>query len=116
VIRSGHPAGDDQEGIMDIGIQIVWWIGLIVALLMTLAILKGAFQIIHVLRDILHLSEYTQRAASGILDNLSEVRQMDSLHQPAHNLHLAAASLNVAAEEIENQLKTFSERFPRKGG
>jgi anaerobic ribonucleoside-triphosphate reductase len=100
---------------METGIQIVWWIGLIIALIMTLAILKGAFQIVNVLKDIYQLSEVTLTAAAGIRSNLSSVRQMDALHIPAQNLQMAAASLNTAAGEIEEQLNALTGGFFRKG-
>jgi hypothetical protein len=101
---------------VETGIQIVWWIGLVIALFMTLAILKGAFQIIFVLREILELSEHTKKAADGIRRNLSVARQMDALHLPAQNLHAAAASLNDAAGEIETSVKRFTSRLQGKVG
>jgi hypothetical protein len=100
---------------VETGIQLVWWIGLIIALFLTLAILKGAFQIIFVLRGILELSEHTRKAADGIHSNLSTVRQMEALHLPAQNLQAAAASLNAAAGEIESGLEKFTAGLQGKG-
>jgi hypothetical protein len=99
---------------METGIQIVWWIGLILALIITLGILKAAFQIINVLRDIYQLSEITLKAASGIKSNLSYVKEMDTLHLPAQNLHMAAASLKSAAEEFEPQSNKLTSKFYRR--
>lgn len=69
---------------MRLAIEIIWWIGIIGALVPTLVILKEAFLVIGTLRAILRLAEATHVAAQGVgvhvqpaakLQGLSEIVQ-----------------------------------------
>ena len=51
---------------MRLAIELIWWIGLVGALVPTLVILKEAFLVVGTLRRILRLAEATHVAAKGI--------------------------------------------------
>jgi hypothetical protein len=60
-----------------IGIEVVWWIGLIGALPATAVILKQAFLVIDALRRIHQLAEQTHVAAQGIVVHTLPVSQLE---------------------------------------
>lgn len=86
---------------METGIQVIWWVGLIVALLVTLVILKEVAVVLRTLKDIHQLSEHVHKAALGIAANTAieqpAVRQetADSLSEVTSALARLSASMQL---------------------
>jgi hypothetical protein len=89
---------------MQVAIQVVWWIGLLVVLAMTVVVLKRVFGLLNVLSSILTLAEYTQAAAEGIARNVGAAERLSTLGAPASQLPESARRLAEAAAEMAVQL------------
>lgn len=89
---------------MEIAIQVVWWLGLAVALGLTLVILKEVFLVVGVLQDILHLAGITRTAARGLADGLRQARDLPRIEEPAVAVREAAASLARSAGALERRV------------
>lgn len=97
---------------MEIAIQVLWWLGLALALGATLVILKQVFLVVGTLRDILHLTGVTRTAARGLAEGLAQVRDLPRLEEPALAVREAAASLARSAGAIERRVAAL----PREVG
>jgi hypothetical protein len=71
---------------METAIQLAWWIGLIGALLATLAILKQLFNVLRVLRHILELSEMIRDSARQIEHNTEIIPKLEGALKPSADL------------------------------
>lgn len=102
---------------METTIQIVWWIGLIGALVLTVVILKEVALIHKVLRDISHLSGRTRTASQGIAAHVDAAEELEALAQGAGTLSPTAKALAAAAEQIEQVLAALppGNRAGRRG-
>lgn len=94
---------------METLIQIIWWIGLLGALLATLAILKEVTLVVAALQDIYELAERTRIAAEQIADNVGAVSQMGMLEPPAEKVRDVAQQLASEAAAVE---EAFAELLP----
>lgn len=101
---------------MELAIQIVWWIGLIGALIATLVILKEVALILHTLRNIHQLAEYTRDAALGITENLEPAPQLSLLGEPARKLDENTSEIAAIVTAIEHRLGSLPAGFNRTGG
>lgn len=98
---------------MDIAIIIIWSIGLIVALLATLVILKEVALVLRALKGIHTLSVITLEAARGIVRNVDPVPTLPSIEQPVHDFAAAAAALRSAVDRVERKLEMLADaRLP----
>ena len=90
---------------MRTAILVVWWVGLLGALVPTLVILKQSFLVIGTLQDILRLARLTGSAARGIAANTAAVpslRGVGELLQPVDaSLGEVAAALGRVAERLD---------------
>jgi hypothetical protein len=86
-------------------ILVVWWIGLLGALVPTLVILKQSFLVIGTLQDILRLAHLTADAARGIAANtvaVSSLQGVGELLQPVDaSLGDVAATLGRVASRLD---------------
>jgi hypothetical protein len=89
---------------MTVGIQIVWWIGLIGALGITLIILREVELVVRSLRDILRLAEFTREAAKGIAANVEVIPGLANVAGPAQKTLESARKLAEASEAIRKKL------------
>lgn len=89
---------------MDVAVQIVWWMGLVVALILTLAILKAVALVLRALSDILRLAKLTNRAAEGVADNVAVGSPLAALGGPAAALVRSADRLAGAVRGVEREL------------
>ncbi len=92
---------------METAIQVVWWIGLIGALILTLVILKEAALLLRVLRDIHQLAELTREAARGVAGNVGVAPKLAGAPQLALELRDSVHGLARAAGSIERKLKAL---------
>lgn len=93
---------------MENAILIVWWIGLIGALLLTLVILKQVAVMLRVLRGIHELSERIRDAARGIAGNLEAVPRLGVAAEPALALRDTLRMLARTSGALERQLGTLA--------
>lgn len=70
-------------------IQVVWWIGLVGALLLTLVILKEVALVLRALAGIERLVRVTGAAAAGVARNVEGAGALGAAHEPAIALRLA---------------------------
>ncbi len=84
---------------MRTAILVLWWIGLVGALIPTLVILKQASLIVGALRDILRLAELTRTAARGIAVNVQAVERLSGVDPLVGRL---VASTDALAEPLES--------------
>ena len=89
---------------MEVAIQVVWWIGQIVALIRTLIILKEVALVLRTLSAIYRLAHLTRDAARGVASNVSVIPSLGGLQEPVGKLGQASASLVVAATTIDRKL------------
>jgi hypothetical protein len=89
---------------VEIAIQVVWWLGLLVALLFTLVILKRVFGLLHVLRGILALAEHTHAAARGLARHAEAAGRLETLRAPVSELPHGARRLAEATAAIALQV------------
>lgn len=93
---------------METTIQIVWWIGLIGALILTVVILKEVALIHKVLRDIFQLSSRTRDASQGIAAHVDAAAELEALARAADTLPPTATALAAAAEQVEQALSALA--------
>jgi hypothetical protein len=89
---------------VEVAIQVVWWIGLIGALIPTLVILKEVALVLRTLNDIYRLARITREAARGIATNVSIIPSLGALADPLEQLRGTTGSLVVTAATVERKL------------
>lgn len=99
---------------METAIQVVWWIGLVGALIPTLVILKEVAVVLRALRDIHRLAELTRDAARGIADNVAVGPRLALVGGPGQELRETADVLAVAAASIERKLGVLAPGQPAR--
>ncbi len=87
-----------------VGIQIVWWIGLVGALLLTLLILREVELVLRSLRDILRLSVYTRDAARGIAGNVEVVPSLANVAAPAQEIRAGSERLALISRSMQEKI------------
>lgn len=85
-------------------IQIIWWIGLALALIVTLIDVALLVRVIRAARKINQLAERTLTAAGGIANNTAAIRNLAATNEVAAQLINNAMPIVRAAEAIENKL------------
>ena len=90
---------------MQRAIQVVWWIGLLGALIGTLVILKQVTLVVRALRDIQRLAEITRDAAQELATNAAAISRLEGSEEPARRLREAAVALAAAATSLEHKLQ-----------
>jgi hypothetical protein len=89
---------------MRTAILVIWWIGLVGALIPTLVILKQAFLVVGTLRDILRLAEHTRTAARGIAANVASVNALGALGDYVRPIPEALGAVSVPLRSVAQQL------------
>ncbi len=89
---------------MDTAIIIVWSATLIVALILTLFILKLVFLIVRTERDILQLASTTLTAAQGIVRNTALISGLETTRGVAGKILAVAGAIDAGSASIEQKL------------
>ena len=97
-------------------ILVIWSVGLIGALLATLAILKQVALVLRTLVDVRRLAVITRDAARGIRSNVRAIRRLDGLEAPVRELGEATSALAAAAASIEQKVGALVPGVPARGG
>ena len=85
-------------------IAIVWWLGLLGALVATLVVLKEVALVLRALRDIRELASLTREAAQGIARNVEPIQGLGALAGPVGSLDQGTRKLVEVAAHIEQQV------------
>ncbi len=91
---------------MDSAIIVVWSATLIVALILTLVILKLVFLIVQTERDILKLASTTLTAAQGIVRNTALISQLETTKGVAGKILSVAGAIDAGSASIEQKLRS----------
>src|SRR5919202_690564 len=101
---------------METAIIVVWWIALVVALILTLIVLKLVVLIVRTERNILQLAQITLPAARGIADNTALISKLDATKGVAGKILSAAIAIESGSASIEQKLRStaraLAERRP----
>ncbi len=90
---------------METAIIIVWWFALVVALVLTLWILKLVILIVRTERDILKLAQITLPAARGIASNTGLVSKLEATKGVAGRILQAAVAIEAGSASIAEKLR-----------
>lgn len=91
---------------MDTAIIIIWTATLIVALVLTVVILKLVFLIVRTERDILKLAATTLAGAEGIVRNTALISQLETTRGVAGKILSVAGSIDAVSASIEQKLRS----------
>ncbi len=89
---------------MRLAVQGVWSIGLLGAVVGTLAILKEVTLVFRALKDIYQLAGYTREAGQGIATNMAAIQRLVALEEPPRRIRDAADRLASTATSVEHKL------------
>lgn len=92
---------------METAIQVVWWIGLIGALVLTLIVLKQVAVLLRVLRDIQQLAELTREAARGLAGNAAASARLAHASGRASGFRDSVHALARAAGDVQRKLRSL---------
>ncbi len=91
---------------MDTAIIVVWSATLIIALILTLVILKLVFLIVQTERDILRLAQTTLAASHGIVRNTALISQLEATKGVAGKILSVAGAIDAGSASIEQKLRS----------
>ena len=97
-------------------IVVIWWTGLIGALITTLAILKQVALVLRALQDIDRLARRTRDAARGIAANVAVVPSLAGLAEPLSDLGAATGAMAASAASVEQKFGGLAAPEPATGG
>ena len=97
-------------------IVLIWSIGLVGALVATLAILKQVALVLRTLQDIHALAVRTRDAARGIAANVRVIRGLGALEAPVRELREATVTLAAATASIERKVGSLVPGAAARGG
>lgn len=89
---------------METAIIVVWWIALIVALILTLVILKLVVLIVRTEKEILQLAHTTLPAARGIEANTALIAKLEATKGVAGRILNAAVAIESGASSLKQKL------------
>ncbi len=94
---------------METAIIVVWSVTLVIALVLTLVILKLVFAIVRVEREILELAHITLPAARGIQTNTALITQLETTKGVAGRILTAAAAIEAGTSSVKNKLRALAQ-------
>jgi len=92
-------------------IKIVWWIGLIVALVVTVIDVYLLIRVIKAAKKIEGLADRTLTAAGGIAGNTSALKNLTATNEVAAALIANATPIVAVADAIDKKLSAVSAHF-----
>lgn len=90
---------------METAIIVVWSVTLVVALLLTLWILKLVFMIVRTEQDILELAGITLAAARGIKNNTALIKKLETTTGVAGRILAAAGAIEAGSNSVAEKLR-----------
>ncbi len=101
---------------METAIIVVWSVTLVVALILTLVILKLVFLILRTERDILQLAHITLPAALGIERNTALISKLEMTKGVAGKILSAAVAIEAGSASIAEKLASVGLALKEKRG
>jgi len=92
-------------------IKIVWWIGLVVALIVTVLDVHLLLRVISAAKKINALADRTLTAAGGIAGNTAALKNLGATNQVADALIANAGPIVTVAGAIDAKLTAVSSHF-----
>jgi len=92
-------------------IKIVWWIGLVVALVVTVIDVYLLIRVIKAARKIDSLADRTLTAAGGIAGNTSALKNLTATNEVAAALIAGATPIVSVADALDKKLSAVSTFF-----
>lgn len=92
-------------------IKIVWWIGLIVALIVTAIDVYLLLRVIKAAKKIDKLADRTLPAAVGIVGNTGAIKNLTATNEVAAALIAGATPIVEVADRIDKKLAAVSKHF-----
>jgi hypothetical protein len=92
---------------METSMAVVWWFGLVGAVLITLLLLKVVAVIFRNLRHIHRLAVHVRRASRGLGDTLVG-DELAGLAEPARRLTVSLAELEAVARRVEQRARDLA--------
>ncbi len=89
---------------MDTAIIVVWGATLVIALILTIVILKLVFLIVRTERDILQLAATTLAAAQGIVRNTALISKLETTKGVAGKILTIAGAIDSVSASIDQKL------------
>lgn len=96
-------------------VKIVWWIGIVVALIVTLIDVHLLLRVIRAAKRIDDLAGRTLPAAVGIVENTSAIKNLNATNEVAAALIAGATPIVKVADAIDKKLAAVS-NFVGGGG
>ncbi len=96
---------------VEITIKIVWWIGLVVALIVTVIDVYLLIRVIKAARKIDSLAGRTLTAAGGIAGNTAALKNLTATNEVAAALIANATPIVTVADAIDKKLSLVSNFF-----
>ncbi len=100
---------------MATAIIVVWSATLIIALILTLVILKLVFLILRTERDILQLAHITLPAAQGIESNTALISKLETTKSVAGKILSVAVAIEAGSASIAEKLASVGRALTEKG-
>lgn len=85
---------------METGVQVVWWIGLIAAVGLTVVALKLLSELLRTLGHLRELADRTATAAGGLADALAGPLRLTEAAEAAEGVRVGASALQEAAGRV----------------
>jgi len=99
---------------METAIIVVWSATLVVALILTLVILKLVFLILRTERDILQLAHITLSAARGIERNTALISGLETTKGVAGNILSVAIAIEAGSRSIGEKLSAVGQALSQR--
>lgn len=101
---------------METAIIVVWTATLVIALILTVVILKLVFLILRTERDILQLAHITLTAADGIERNTALISKLEITTGVAGKILSAAGAIEAGSSSIAEKLRSVGRALAEKRG
>ena len=92
-------------------IKIVWWVGIVVALIITAIDVHLLLRVIRAAKKIDSLADRTLPAAVGIVENTASLKNLAATNDVAAALIAGATPIVVVADALDKKLEAVSNHF-----
>ena len=101
---------------METSVLVVWWIGLLGALALTVVAVAEIVRVVHHAMEIKRLAREVLPAAGGIVANTALIADLEGVTRTGGRLLAAVEGLGRTAASIEGHAGALGSVLPTKGG
>lgn len=101
---------------METAILVIWWIGLLGALALTVVAVAEVVRVVHHAMEIKRLAREVLPAAGGIAANTALIADLEGVTRTGGRLLGAVETLGRTAASIESHAGALRSALPAKGG